>query len=98
MEPWLLDITAQAVDAPNCRHIEDDVEAGELVQKRRGHLHDHLHNHLELFAFLEQAGDSQVSHHEGKRKQRGAICVILISAVRVQFYVCENRENLADQL
>ena len=55
VEPWLLDIAAQAINAPNSCHVEDDVEAGELVQKRRGHLHDHLHDHLELFALLEQA-------------------------------------------
>ena len=66
MEPWLLNISAQAINSPNSCYVEDDVEAGELVQKRRGHLHDHLHDNLKLFALLEQAGDSQVSYHEGK--------------------------------
>ena len=67
VEPWLLDVAAQAVNTPNSRNVEDNIEAGELVEKRSGHFHDHLHDHLELFALLEQAGDSQVSHHEGKR-------------------------------
>lgn len=61
MEVRLADFTSEAVDAENGEGVEDNVEAGELVQDRHSHSHEHVHDDLEGLHFLKELADAKVS-------------------------------------
>lgn len=97
VESRFLDKATEAVDADDGEDVVDDVQAGELVQQRRSHLHDHLHDDFELFALLEQDRDSHVAHQEGEGEKRCSVRKLgIVIRGGEQVHVGHNREGLAN--